>query len=166
MLQTKNYQVIGVDEVGIGALAGPAVVAAVLIDNNAVAGVRDSKMVAEDKRYDLARVIQNKAEWYAVTSRDAQYIDTHGIDETWDDMVRLQDAGIYPAAFAAIDVPVLMLHGAEDPHPGSMIRRSLEPHLPKLEYHELQRCGHYPWLEKAARDEFLAYLRDWLGRQP
>jgi hypothetical protein len=36
-------------------------------------------------------------------------------------MIRLQDHGVYPAAFSAIRSPVLMLHGAVDPHPGRMI---------------------------------------------
>ena len=72
---------------------------------------------------------------------------------------------MYPAAFAAIHAPVLMLHGAADPHPGPMIRASLQPHLPHLEYHAWERCGHYPWLEKAVRDEFLAILHEWLARR-
>ena len=55
-----------------------------------------------------------------------------------------------------------MLHGAADPHPGLMIRASLEPYLPQLEYHEWERCGHYPWLERAVRDEFFSVLRAWL----
>jgi pimeloyl-ACP methyl ester carboxylesterase len=64
----------------------------------------------------------------------------HGVDftgcdagayrQTWNDMLRLQAAGVYPAAFSAIDLPVLMLHGAEDPHPGALIRASLEPLRP------------------------------------
>jgi pimeloyl-ACP methyl ester carboxylesterase len=83
--------------------------------------------------------------------------------ETWDDMVRLQNEGVYPAAFAAIKSRVLMLHGAEDPHPGEMIRASLAPYLPQLEYREWDRCGHYPWLEKATRDEFYSVLRIWLA---
>jgi len=61
--------------------------------------------------------------------------------------------------------PVLMLHGAVDPHPGQMIRANLEPHLPQLEYLEWQRCGHYPWLERAVRGEFFAVLHEWLARQ-
>lgn len=85
--------------------------------------------------------------------------------ETWQDMVRLQEQGVYPAAFATIKTPVLMLHGAFDPHPGRMIRASLEPHLPQLEYYEWERCGHYPWLEKATRDEFFSVLRAWLARR-
>ena len=74
--------------------------------------------------------------------------------ETWGDMVRLQEAGVYPAAFAAFAAPVIMLYGAADPHPGEMIKASLEPYLPQLEYQEWESCGHYPWLEKAVRNEF------------
>jgi pimeloyl-ACP methyl ester carboxylesterase len=84
--------------------------------------------------------------------------------ETWEDIVRLQEEGVYPAAFAAIESPVLMLHGAFDPHPGQMIRASLEPYLPQLEYREWERCGHSPWVERAVRDEFFNVLREWLAR--
>jgi pimeloyl-ACP methyl ester carboxylesterase len=91
--------------------------------------------------------------------------DARAHHETWEDMVRLQAEGVYPAAFAAIDAPMLMLHGAADPHPGQMIRAGLEPYLPQLEYHEWERCGHYPWLEKAVHDEFFAILQAWLTRQ-
>jgi pimeloyl-ACP methyl ester carboxylesterase len=83
-------------------------------------------------------------------------------ESTWEDMVRLQNEGVYPAAFAAIKSPVLMLHGAADPHPGEMIRASLAPYLQELEYREWERCGHYPWLEKATHDEFFSVLRNWL----
>ena len=69
-----------------------------------------------------------------------------------------------PAAFAAITSPVLMLHGSYDPHPGKMIRDSLAPHLYKLEYREFERCGHSPWIERFARDNFFATLRSWLSK--
>lgn len=82
--------------------------------------------------------------------------------ETWNDMVRLQGEGVYPAAFRSIAVPVLMLHGAYDPHPGEMIRDGLLPFIPQLEYRQWERCGHYPWLERQARDDFYATLRAWL----
>lgn len=95
---------------------------------------------------------------------DAEACDARAHQETWSDMLRLQADGVYPAAFATIAEPVIMLHGAADPHPGRLIRASLEPYLPRLEYHELDRCGHYPWLEKTARDEFFVVLRDWLVR--
>jgi pimeloyl-ACP methyl ester carboxylesterase len=90
--------------------------------------------------------------------------DARANHEAWQDIVRLQNEGVYPAAFAAIKTAVLMLHGVDDPHPGRMIRASLEPFLPQLEYREIERCGHYPWLEKAAHEEFFTALREWLAR--
>jgi len=85
--------------------------------------------------------------------------------QTWNDMLRLQAAGVYPAAFSAIDLPLLMLHGVEDPHPGALIRASLEPYVPQLEYREWNSCGHYPWLERAVREKFFSTLTDWLDRR-
>ncbi len=100
----------------------------------------------------------------ATTDQELQRCDARANRETWGDMVRQQEQGVYPAAFTAIEVPVIMLHGTVDPHPGPMIRASLQPHLPQLEYREWERCGHYPWIERAAGDEFFVVLRSWLAQ--
>jgi pimeloyl-ACP methyl ester carboxylesterase len=89
-------------------------------------------------------------------------VDAKAQQETWDDMVRLQIEGTYPAAFTNIQVPVLMVHGDYDPHPGHLIRDSLRPYLPQLEYRELEHCGHYPWQEKYAAETLFALIYDWL----
>lgn len=89
--------------------------------------------------------------------------DARGHHETWDDMLRLQREGRYPADFAAITSPVLMLHGAQDPHPGFLIRDGLQRVMPQLEHKEWDACGHSPWLERAVRDDFLHTLREWLA---
>ncbi len=99
------------------------------------------------------------------TDQELEGCDAGAHQETWEDMVRLQEEGVYPAAFATIETPVIMLHGAVDPHPGPMIRASLKPHLSQLEYREWECCGHYPWVERAVREEFFAVLRQWLARQ-
>ena len=91
-------------------------------------------------------------------------VDARAHHETSADMLRLQAAGAYPAAFAAIKVPILMIHGSYDPHPGRLISEGLRPYLPQLEYREFERCGHYPWLERAAADPFFTLLRKWLDR--
>lgn len=88
-------------------------------------------------------------------------VDARGNRETWSDMLNLQDAGVYPQSLARIEVPVLMLHGAEDPHPGPEIRASLAAHVRHLEYQELSQCGHYPWLERSARETFYERLTSW-----
>jgi len=86
--------------------------------------------------------------------------DALGQLESWRDMVRLQREGVYPAAFSRIAVPVLMVHGDCDPHPGRMIRDTLAPMLPQLQYVELPQCGHYPWLERYAKDRFYEILKN------
>lgn len=96
---------------------------------------------------------------------ESEPFDIQAHQETWSDMVKFQDDGIYPNAFAAIESPVLMLHGQYDPHPGKMIRDSLLRHLPQLEYHEWERCGHSPWIEKSAREEFFSVICEWLTRK-
>ena len=88
--------------------------------------------------------------------------DRKGHTQTWNDMLRCQEGGLYPAAFSRIVSPVLMLHGAYDPHPGKMIRDSLRPHIPQLDYRELNKCGHRPLIEAFVREKFLAVIRDWL----
>lgn len=90
--------------------------------------------------------------------------DARGSEETWADMLRQQREGVYPAVFTRISIPVLMIHGAEDPHPGRMIHDTLHPLMPQLEYIELERCGHYPWRERHARDAFYRVLRGWLEK--
>jgi pimeloyl-ACP methyl ester carboxylesterase len=90
--------------------------------------------------------------------------DARAHEETWRDMLRLQAEDVYPAAFAAIRSPVLMLHGAFDPHPGEMIRDGLARYLPQLEYREWERCGHEPWRERAVREKFFGALLEWLAR--
>lgn len=117
------------------------------------------------KRHDLTKALYmvDPIETNQV-EEDTGPFDMRAHTETWEDMLRLQEEGVYPAAFAAIESPVLMLHGAYDPHPGRMVRASLEPYLPQLEYREWTHCGHSPWLEQAVRTEFFAVMRDWLAR--
>ena len=84
--------------------------------------------------------------------------------ETWNDMLRLQENGTYPGAFSSIRSPALMIHGEYDPHPGRIIYEGLRPYVAQLEYYELRNCGHSPWKEKQAKDEFFSLLLTWLGK--
>lgn len=109
--------------------------------------------------YDYARILPESETRAQITFEKLAY------EQTWADMLRLQEDGTYPAAFAAITSPVLMLHGDHDPHPGAMIRDSLLPFIPQLEYIELERCGHSPWNERHARAPFFHTLESWLTKQ-
>jgi len=95
---------------------------------------------------------------------ETEWYDAAGCHESWDDMLHLQQSGVYPAAFSSIRVPTIMVHGDHDPHPGLSTFDCLRAVMPHLEYVELLRCGHYPWWESFARDGFFSILRDWLAQ--
>jgi pimeloyl-ACP methyl ester carboxylesterase len=135
------------------------------IDDNIREQLKRTNQFAPDERLKaraLAMLPVYACDVLASPHEDDQ-VDAQAHHETWDDMMRLQAEGAYPAAFAAIKVPILMIHGTFDPHPGRLIFESLRPHLPQLEYREFERCGHYPWLERATADAFFSLVLEWLS---
>ena len=78
---THGPLLAGVDEVGRGPLAGPVVACAVIMpaDRRAIAGVDDSKRVAEPDRIRLARKIRESAITIGVGAASVREIDTYNI---------------------------------------------------------------------------------------
>lgn len=69
-------KIMGIDEAGRGALAGPVVIAAVILDyRDPILGINDSKLISAKKREFLAAEIRNRAFAYQIVSLDAQVID-------------------------------------------------------------------------------------------
>jgi ribonuclease HII len=60
-MSKKKFFICGVDEAGRGPLAGPVVAAAVIIGNNIISGVKDSKLLSPKRRLELAFIIKEKA---------------------------------------------------------------------------------------------------------
>ena len=127
-----------------------------------VARARMHELIAERRSH--GRDVYTFAATDDEADDDELPFDRSANQQTWDDMLRLQAAGVYPAAFRAIRIPVLMLHGSYDPHPGEMIRDALLPFIPHLEYRQWDACGHYPWRERHARAAFFSTLRAFLLR--
>jgi ribonuclease HII len=78
--------VVGIDEAGLGCIAGPAfVVALSLPDDRSVteiieaAGAKDSKRMTHDSRERVFHTIQNNFIWYDVASASASEIDRVGL---------------------------------------------------------------------------------------
>ena len=71
---------VGIDEVGIGCLAGPVVAAAVILDpENPIYGITDSKKISEQRRKALAdQVMDNAVDW-AIGQASVSEIDQHNI---------------------------------------------------------------------------------------
>jgi pimeloyl-ACP methyl ester carboxylesterase len=57
-----------------------------------------------------------------------------------------------------INCPVIAIHGDYDPHPWQGVKFLLEERISAFRFIFLEKCGHYPWKEKFARELFLEKL--------
>ena len=62
-----------------------------------------------------------------------------------------------------IECPVVAIHGDYDPHPYEGVEKPLKQVIKNFQFILLKKCGHSPWNEKYARDEFYEILADELS---
>src|SRR5207245_4333848 len=73
-------RIAGLDEAGRGALFGPVVAAAVILNpKRRIVGLDDSKKLTAERRYELAERVREHAWAWAVAEIDAQRIDAWNI---------------------------------------------------------------------------------------
>jgi ribonuclease HII len=81
--------IIGLDEVGLGALAGPLVVVATAFEGwwcpQQLNAVNDSKKLTPKKREGLAPLIVEAASFLGIGWSDAEDIDRRGVTRAWQD---------------------------------------------------------------------------------
>jgi len=59
-----------------------------------------------------------------------------------------------------VQCPVTMIHGEYDPHPAAGSAGLLEGKLPGFRSYLLEKCGHDPWKETYAREEFTRIIKE------
>ena len=82
----KGMQVLGIDEVGRGAFAGPLVVGGVIFSKNTIfdtksllTQINDSKLLSPEKRKIIAKEIYQTALWTTTITIPVSIINKHGI---------------------------------------------------------------------------------------
>jgi len=106
--------VAGIDEVGLGPLAGPAVAAAVVLRiGDRLPGINDSKQLQADQRERLDVLIRRRAVAWAIGSVAPEEIDRRGLTHARQEAMRIAVAGlVVPAEYLLVDawdVPDLRL---------------------------------------------------------
>ena len=97
--------VAGLDEVGLGPLAGPAVAgAAVLRVGDRLPGLNDSKQLTPDQRLRLDALIRRRAVAWAIGSVGPEEIDRRGLTHARQEAMRIAVAGLgVPAEYLLVD---------------------------------------------------------------
>ena len=80
--------------------------------------------------------------------------------QAWPEMQALRASGALLEAGKHISCPVVAIHGDYDPHPAEGIREPLARTVKDFRFIALERCGHLPWIERWARDDFFRILRE------
>ena len=91
-------------------------------------------------------------------------IQDHIYKSVWRDADLLRATGELLELGKQIQCPVVAIHGDYDPHPAEGVEKPLSRTLKNFRFILLENCGHEPWLEKDARDEFYRILRNELRK--
>jgi pimeloyl-ACP methyl ester carboxylesterase len=76
----------------------------------------------------------------------------------WQAAAQIREDGTLLALAHQIRCPVVAIHGDYDPHPARGVEEPLSAHLEDFAFLLLKQCGHTPWLERQARDQFYQAL--------
>lgn len=90
-------------------------------------------------------------------NRKAQY------DSVKADVKEMREKRVFFEMGTKIQCPVVALHGDHDPHPADSIQESLSQMVSDFKMTIFEKCGHTPWHEKFARDDFLKALMQEIG---
>jgi pimeloyl-ACP methyl ester carboxylesterase len=77
----------------------------------------------------------------------------------WPEAAELRSTGRLLEAGRQIKCPVTAIHGDYDPHPADGVRVPLPSVVRNFNFIELKNCGHKPWAERQARNEFSRILK-------
>lgn len=89
---------------------------------------------------------------------DMLYFDEEQHISLMNEATVLRQSGILLERALGVKCPVVMFHGEYDPHPAAGSVGLLEGKLPEFRSYLLECCGHDPWKETYAREEFVRLL--------
>lgn len=76
----------------------------------------------------------------------------------WDEACELRQKQVLIQMAKAIRCPVVAIHGDTDPHPAEGVNDPLVKELGDFRFILLEKCGHRPWIERYASEEFFRVL--------
>jgi pimeloyl-ACP methyl ester carboxylesterase len=83
--------------------------------------------------------------------------------KVWEEAAELRRNGELLQLASKIRCPMVAIHGDYDPHPPEGVLKPLSENLQEFSFFLLKNCGHKPWIERQARDEFYSLLRQELN---
>lgn len=90
--------------------------------------------------------------------RDKAEVNGDLYENVWKEAAGLRKSGKLLERFERISCPLVLIQGAVDPHPPEGVIQPLRDRNVDIKPYVLDQCGHTPWREKYAREEFARVL--------
>ena len=103
-----------------------------------------------------------KTDSYEPITEEAEKIDFN-IDifrSVWPEAAKMRSSGELLELARQIKCPVIAIHGNYDPHPAEGVRKPLSANIENFEFFLLKNCGHKPWIERQAKEEFFKIIKE------
>ena len=117
----------------------------------------------EDKNTPMGQLasLWAKADSYDPLPHDSELLECqYDINQNvWKQAQELRISGELLKMGKKIECPVLAIHGDYDSHLPEGVKDPLSRVLKDFRFLLLEKCGHYPWLERSARDRFYDILK-------
>ena len=117
----------------------------------------------KDKNDFFAKIgkIISKADAFDPIESHSEIIDCRYdiFQNVWSQASELRKSGKLLEYAKQIKCPVIGIHGDYDPHPAEGVRKPLSDCIKDFRFILLKKCGHKPWVEKHAKDNFYKLLK-------
>jgi len=116
---------------------------------------------ATDEDMEKIPKIFEKSDNYCLENREfhrADKTDSNMHNIIWKEAAKLRASGELLASFKKIKSKIFLIQGENDPHPAKGIMIPLQENGIEFEAHILEKCGHSPFMEKYAKENFYKIL--------
>lgn len=133
--------------------------------DHAVKILNNSTSTDRDRAFAELGELLSKADDYDAIANDiegTQSIDCNAeiFQNVWEEAAEMRMSGLLLEFGNLIQCPVIAIHGDYDPHPAEGVEKPLAKILKDFRFILLKKCGHKPWIERQARDEFYRILKN------
>ncbi|WP_106828786.1 alpha/beta hydrolase [Parabacteroides pacaensis] len=109
---------------------------------------------------ELERLIEKSDNHHIEVHSNLIKPDAKMFDYIWKEAVELRQHNFFERIFTQHSFPLFIIHGDKDPHPVKGVIEPLEIWGVPYRLYQLSHCGHSPFLEIEAKEEFYYLIQD------
>lgn len=113
--------------------------------------------VSDELFYQFGKLMEEVDSFDAIKLSDCEMMkgQYHIYKSVWPEAAKMREMGELLALGKKIKCPVIAIHGDFDSHPYRGIQEPLATVLNNFTFILLDKCGHEPWIERHAKDQFI-----------